>query len=214
MTATHTRANPSPRYRQLLEQYRSMHVEGEIHARLPAEQVFSGQSLPRHSQNIKRLIDEFAARTLLDYGSGKGHQYTRYRVDLGQGQTFPSIPAYWGVDITCYDPGYEPYSKLPAGPFDGVISTDVLEHCPEDDLCWILCELFAFARKFVYANVACYPARKHLANGENAHCTIRGADWWRGQFSRAAMAFADVRYFVLLDEPAAAGGLRQTVIQG
>ena len=44
--------------------------------------------------------------------------------------------------ITCYDPGYEPHSRLPQGKFDGVLCTDVLEHCPQDDLEWIVGELF------------------------------------------------------------------------
>ena len=59
-----------------------------------------------------------------------------------------------------------------------MISTDVLEHCPEDDLAWIVDEIFGFADRFVFANVACYPASKRLPTGENAHCTIKPRDWW------------------------------------
>ncbi len=214
MPATYSREKPSPRYAQLLEQYRAMHVDGEVHAKLPPEQVFGGQSLPRHGQNIKRLIDAYAARTLLDYGSGKGQQYTAYRVDLGVGQTFASIPEYWGVEIRCFDPGYTPFSTLPSGTFDAVISTDVLEHCPEADVPWIVTEMFAYANKFLYANVACYPARKHLANGENAHCTVRPAAWWQTTFAPIAAAFSNIRYYLVLDEPDGQGQLRQTVING
>lgn len=54
-----------------------------------------------------------------------------------------------------------------------MICTDVLEHCPEEDIPWIVDELFAFARKFVYANIACFPARKQLPSGGNAHCTVK-----------------------------------------
>jgi hypothetical protein len=44
-----------------------------------------------------------------------------------------SMKEYWGVEsIRCYDPGYPPFSTLPEGRFDGVICTDVLEHCPEE----------------------------------------------------------------------------------
>src|SRR5437763_1557904 len=79
------------------------------------------------------------------------------------------IAEYWDVDeVRCYDAGYQPYRKLPAGQFDGVISTDVLEHCPEEDLSWILQEIFSFARRFVFLNVACFPARKTLPDGTNA----------------------------------------------
>ena len=59
-----------------------------------------------------------------------------------------------------------------------MICTDVLEHCPEEDLSWIVEEIFNYARRFVYLNVACFPARKTLPSGENAHITIREPDWW------------------------------------
>jgi hypothetical protein len=64
----------------------------------------------------------------------------------------------------------------------------VLEHCPEEDIGWILDELFAFARKFVFANIACFPARKLLPSGGNAHCTVKPAKWWEEVIGRAARA--------------------------
>jgi hypothetical protein len=86
---------------------------------------------------------------------------------------------YWGLTgVHLYDPCYQPYAKLPTTVFDGVISTDMLEHCGEEDIPWIIDEIFSFAKKFVFANVACYPAKKTLPNGENAHCTIKDAKWW------------------------------------
>jgi hypothetical protein len=92
---------------------------------------------------------------------------------------WPSIRAFWGIDeLCCYDPAYAPFNVLPDKKFDGVISTDVLEHCPEEDIPWILDEMFGYATRFVFANVACYPAKKRLPNGENAHCTIRTPEWW------------------------------------
>jgi hypothetical protein len=218
-TALFSRKSPSPRYRELLGQYRDMHVRGEQHHQTPPEQTFAGQSLPRHARNIKQLIHQFQARTLLDYGSGKGAQYGKFEIRDAEGRTYSSIPAYWGVEsLTCYDPGYEPFSELPSGRFDGVLCTDVLEHCPESDLPWIVDELFSYARRFVYANVACYPARKRLANGENAHCTIQSTAWWQDLIGRIAMHYPEVRHYFLLDQPVVQADGRQeiaaTVIQG
>jgi hypothetical protein len=155
----HSRANPSPRYRALLRLYRQMHEEGARHQNLPAEETFDGRSLLPHGGAITALARQHAARTILDYGSGKGLQYKPIRIELEDGQTFDSMAAFWKVDrVTCYDPGYEPFSTLPDGPFDGVVCTDVLDHCPEDDIPWIVDELFSFAEKFIFANVANYPA--------------------------------------------------------
>lgn len=174
----YSRRNPSPRYYELQRLYRMMHEKGEDFLGIPAEQTFPGKSLLPQARHVKRLVQQTDARTILDYGSGKGKQYDArpFRDETG---VWTDIMEFWGIDeVTCYDPCYEPYSKLPEGKFDGVISTDVLEHCPEADLPWIVDEIFSFANKFVFANVACYPAAKRLPNGENAHCTIRPVEWW------------------------------------
>lgn len=184
--AKYTRERPSPRFTELLEQYRAMHRNGDPAKGIAAKQMFDGRSLAPHIRHIKALIARTGASTILDYGSGKGRQYLPIEIAEGGAVRWNSIQAYWGVSaIKCYDPGYEPLAALPQGKFDGVVCTDVLEHCPEQDLGWIVGELFAFADRFVYANVACYPAAKTLPNGENAHCTIRPVDFWRELFEAA-----------------------------
>jgi hypothetical protein len=195
MAARFSRASPSPRYRRLIEQYQLMHVHGETHLGIPPEKTFPGQSLPKEAPRIKALIKLTGARTILDYGAGKGQQYVPLRItDAEERIEYPDIRSFWGVDeIRCYDPGYQPFTQLPTGKFDGVVCTDVLEHCPEEDIPWILDELFAFADKFVYGNVACFPARKRLPSGGNAHCTVKPASWWEEQLARAAGSKA-VRY--------------------
>lgn len=180
------REHPSPRYLALLEIYRDMHVNGAHNLGLPAELTFDGHSLRPFVKRIKRLIDATGARSILDYGSGKGQQYDPAPLDAG-GERWDGVLDYWGVDeVTCFDPGYGPYSKLPSGKFDGVVSTDVLEHCPEEDIGWIVDEIFSFATRFVFLTIACYPAQKLLPNGENAHCTVRTRDWWKEVVERAA----------------------------
>jgi hypothetical protein len=200
MTVRFSRAAPSPRYRRLVEQYQLMHLHGETHLGIPPEETFPGHSLPKEAQSIKRLIKLTGARTILDYGAGKGRQYWPLRIkDDEEGIEYADIRSFWGVsDIRCYDPAYAPFTELPSGRFDGVICTDVLEHCPEEDIPWILDELFAFADKFVYANIACFPARKRLPSGGNAHCTIKPVRWWEEQLAPPASAKPHVRYDVRL----------------
>lgn len=190
-----SRAHPSPRYQELQAMYRQMHEEGEKFIGLPPEKTFPGQSLPPQAPRIKRLIDLTGSANILDYGSGKGMQYRPMPIKVEGGVVYDSIQDYWDVDwIRCYDPAYLPFSELPSGKFDGVISTDVLEHCPEEDIRWILAEIFSFADKFVFANVACYPAKKRLSNGENAHCTIRPPEWWAALIQDIAGHYADVKW--------------------
>lgn len=177
---SYSRANPSPRYVALQELYHAMHREGERFLGIAPEDTFPGSSLAAQAGRIRRLIRKTGALTILDYGSGKGRQYDPRPIKDGEGGEWPSVMDYWDVEeVVCYDPCYPPFSQYPSDQFDGVISTDVLEHCPEEDVPWIVDEIFGFAKRFVFANVACYPARKRLPNGENAHCTIKPVEWWR-----------------------------------
>jgi len=175
----YNRNNPSERYSNLIEQYCQLHVNGETNLNIPPEQTFSGQSLLVQAERIKHIVNKTGAKTILDYGSGKGQQYESAIIQPPDETEKETVMDYWDVDsVHCYDPCYLPYNKLPTSQSDGVICTDVLEHCPEDDIPWIIDEIFSFAKLFVFANIACYPAKKHLPSGENAHCTIRPLEWW------------------------------------
>jgi hypothetical protein len=187
----YSRQEPSARYTALIDMYQDMHQRGETVHRIPAAKTFDGRSLRKEAAKIKRLIERTGARTILDYGSGKGRQYDLKPTVIEQEGEWDSIIDYWGVDeVTCFDPAFPPYSALPTGTFDGVICTDVLEHCPEEDIDWILREIFSYAERFVYLAIACYPAAKQLPNGENAHCTIRPPEWWQDMLKQAAAAAA------------------------
>jgi hypothetical protein len=76
----------------------------------------------------------------------------------------------------------------------------VLEHCPEQDLDWIVDGLFGYAQKFVFANVACFPARKSLPNGENAHCTIRPGSFWKALFEASSARHPGVLWEAWIEE--------------
>jgi hypothetical protein len=192
---TFSRANPSPRYRELVELYRRMHAEGESFLNVPAEETFGGFSLTPHAHLVKELIEGSGSQSILDYGSGKGRQYDQRNVKLATGAVVESILDYWGVDyVHCYDPSYAPVAAVPQGRFDGVVCTDVLEHCPEPDLPWIVDELFAYADRFVFATVTCYPAMKRLPSGENAHCTTKPPEWWIELFQRTAARHPAVKW--------------------
>lgn len=197
---SYTRANPSPRYRELQQMYRQMHEQGETFLGIPPDETFPGKSLLPQAVRIKRLIEATGASTILDYGSGKGRQYEPRPIADDEGGVWPSMLDYWDVDeVVCYDPCYKPYSTLPSDVFDGVVCTDVLEHCPEEDMFWIVGELFAYARRFVYANVACYPASKRLPSGENAHCTIKPLEWWADIFQTVASQHREVTWEVWIE---------------
>ncbi|MEE9301395.1 MAG: class I SAM-dependent methyltransferase [Alphaproteobacteria bacterium] len=207
----YSRANPSPRYRELIRLYERMHAKGLPERGLMADETFKGKSLPRQVVEIKELIDRHGAKSLLDYGAGKAYLYWAKQITFPDGQVFDGLMPYWGIEsIALYDPGYARFNVLPTGRFDAVISTDVLEHCPEEDIPWILAELFSYARRFVFANIACFAAKKSLPNGENAHATVKPPEWWEAAIVKASKRYPDVAYSFIL-ETVGADGLHKTV---
>ena len=193
----YNRERPSPRYFELEAQYRQMHTEGATEQGLAPEDTFDGRSLGPHIQAIRKLTLEHGAKTLLDYGSGKGRLYQQVRVQDQQGKDLGDVLTFWGIEsLACFDFGVEANASLPEEPKDAVISTDVLEHCATEDMPWIVAELFAYARHFVYAAVANYPAHKTLPNGENAHVTLRSRLWWELLFRTVSASHPGIRYTV------------------
>jgi hypothetical protein len=193
-----TRASPSPRYAELLALYREMHLRGDPSAGLPADMTFNGISLRPHVNRIRALIRETGARSLLDYGCGKGFGYQGATVALANNAGQATLQQFWELqEVALYDPAVAEFDALPERNFDAVISTDVLEHCPEEDIDWILADIFAHARLFVFCTVALFPASKKLPSGDNAHVTLKDAAWWRDKFD-AAKGDRALRYILTL----------------
>ena len=158
-------------------------------------QIFDGTSTFHQLPAIKEVLSGRGVRSVLDYGSGKALLYARSGIELPDGTRAHTVRDYLGVDrIECYDPGVTAFSALPDETFDAVISVDVLEHCPQEDVPWILEEMFSRASKVIFATIAAFPAKKTLPNGENAHCTVKPASWWQDQVQRVAGAHPNVAY--------------------
>ena len=197
-----TKERPSERYQELLQLYRRMHEVGRPESGHGPEVTYAGKSLTEHIEPIARLVRETGARTILDYGSGKAGLY-RDSPEHEPGSRYKVMDGWEGATITCYDPGYEPFATPYEGAYDGVITTDVLEHIPEEDIGWVLEELFAHARRFVYAAAACHPAQKFLPDGSNAHCTVQTPEWWRGRMEATARRYPGVKWMLCTQEKSA-----------
>ena len=198
---TYSRENPSPRFRELLGFYAQMHSEGDEATDIPADKMFDGRSLGIHISTIRSLLKRFQARTLLDYGAGKAKHYEKTEFALPDGRKVIGLRQLWNLqEVRLYDPGYAPHAEYPTGSFDAVVCTDVLEHIPEQDLDWVIGDLFRFARSIVYAGVASYPAGKLLPDGSNAHVTLKPAEWWLDKFHACRTASQSKAEFALVVE--------------
>ena len=145
-----------------VELYRQMHSQGH----------FPGHSTKKYSGIIKGLVQKYDAKTLLDFGSGKGMQYDEQK-----------LHEEWGIPKpTLYDPAVKGIESLPNAlrPFDGVICCDVLEHLEGKELAAAVFDASIRAKKFVFFAISTRAAKKTLPDGRNAHLTIQSPDWWQG----------------------------------
>ncbi len=201
-----TRAHPSRESAELVAQYRQMHTGGpEVAGANPQDpQPFAGNSLEKHVGRIAELIRRHQAQTLLDYGAGKGATY-RPLEGADAGGAMRAHPDWQGVTVRCYDPGHPPFAKLDDTVHDGVISTDVVEHLAVFDVPWVLDEIFGHSRRFVYIVAACYPARKVLPNGRNAHTVQQLPSWWHSQMALTARRYPEVDWVLVCETKTAMG---------
>jgi hypothetical protein len=161
--------NPTNKHEYYIDQYKQLHTRID---------TFTGISIRYYVKDIDVLIKSSQPKTLLDFGCGKGKQYT----DESLRQKWGKLPhELWGIMPTLYDPAVPAYSYLPKGKFGGVICTDVMEHVPEDSVDLVLDQIISRADKFVFIAIATYVGKAtslKLPNGEQPHITVYNDEWW------------------------------------
>ena len=139
------------------EQYRELNAE--LHARNPRY----GTSGEAWAPAIAQVAESYGARTILDYGSGKG--------TLAQ-----ALPAGM-FDVREYDPAVAGKDGEPQ-PAQMVACTDVLERIEPEFLDHVLNHLCEMTENVAFLVVATALAQKTLADGRNAHLIVEPARWW------------------------------------
>jgi len=132
--------------------------------------TMSGRTTVKNSDKIKEVIQKVKPFNILDYGCGKGWQYTR-----------DEVHKEWNIPMpTLYDPYVEEYSKLPGVGtkyFDLVLCVDVMEHILPEEVDEVLHSVF-FLGNFVYFHIDTKPALKEFSCGTNFHTSLHEKDWW------------------------------------
>jgi len=150
---------------------------------------WAGKSVGGYASSIRQLVDEYQATSLLDYGCGKGLQYTRPTVYKGTNveQTFDQ---YLGIsNVYRYDPCVEHHNQLPSADqkFDAVILTQVLPFIPDDDIHWVKDLLMSYTGKFCfignYDPVRPVKQSKQALMDPKYFRVQRTMDWYYDQFA-------------------------------
>lgn len=160
------------------------------HAKMHGLGHFSGLSMLPQFKRIEGLVRAHGIKTLIDWGCGGGQQYEH---QLDGTRPVKDMLAAAGLEKIClYDPAVPKFAEVPTAPGDMVVSTDVLEHIEENDLDAAIEALFRLTTKVLFVSVACYPAKKMLPDGRNAHATVQPPEWWKAKFETHSARFPNV----------------------
>ena len=115
---------------------------------------WAGYDVVKYQKKIKDLVDCYDAKTILDYGCGKGMQY-KEPLPYASENNWQTFDEYLGVTVYKYDPCVPEHSTLPpvGTKFDGVICTQVLSSIPDDDMTWVRDLLEGYATKFCFVGL-------------------------------------------------------------
>lgn len=118
---------------------------------------------------MQPVIEKYQPSSILDFGCGQGALLNSMQ------------QAYPDVRINGYDPGNHLHSEIPKQSFDMIVSNDVFEHIEPEYLSSTL-QLINDTMNIVgWFRIACYPAKKSLPDGRNAHLIVESPAWWRQQ---------------------------------
>lgn len=146
---------------------------------------WAGLDTIKYQKQIKDLVKKYNAKTLLDYGCGKGEQY-RQLLPYHNSDKDQTFDQWLGVKVYCYDPCVAEYSYLPpAGTkFDGVICSQVLGTIPDDDLPWVAKTLESYTKDFCFIslNYQRPPKEKKLMFDPKFYRAKRTREFFKAQF--------------------------------
>ena len=163
------------------------------------EKVYNDFQLRKFRHICKQQISDEKIKTVLDYGGG-GSDWDAPGFDPGTKQ---SAKQFFQIQrVHTFEPARGLMEKKKA---DCVVCMDVLEHIFIEDIPKVVSELFSLSKKLLVVNVACYKAAALLPNGENAHITVRGADWWKGVFDVISSNYIDIKVFLICSNTFSSG---------
>ena len=151
---------------------------------------WGGDDCKNYHNQIRYLMNKYNAKTVLDYGCGKGRQYKEF-VSYGLPEYQVSEPMTFDTRINAesvykFDPCVEKFDIEPLGQqFDAVICTQVLGGIPDADMSWLRDKLMNYATKFVFIglhSVNILPKSKKRMYDARYVNYNRTVEWYQNQF--------------------------------
>jgi|688.fasta_scaffold41149_4 hypothetical protein len=139
------------------EEYKVLQVKAHV------DKPDWGRASVAYAGNVADFCKHYGTKLILDYGCGK--------------QRLRDCMVPYNIEVTGYDPGIEGLDTPPV-PHDYVVCIDVLEHVEPECVDAVLDDLLRVTKKVGLLTISTLPARATLADGSNAHRTVRPMKWW------------------------------------
>lgn len=151
---------------------------------------WDGRDSVMYQRQIKDVIDLHECKTLLDYGCGKGAQWTvpaRFFHSTNNEKQICMFQDYLNItSIYKYDPCVPEFDSAPEKKqkFDIVMCTQVLTYIPDKDLSWVKQLLMNHTGKacFIGLHSITPKSKKQIYNPE-FFSESRTEEWYKNQFS-------------------------------
>ena len=148
-------------------------------------------------KKIRSIALNYEAKTMVDYGAGKGTLKIAFEV------ADSILEEPMNIVITEFDPAFKKLKHLPASA-DLIVCLDVMEHVEEDKVDNTISFISSITQKAAYFTISTRLSKKSLPNGQNAHITVHDETWWTEKLEK---------HFVIIDlEITRKGELRYEVV--
>lgn len=188
-----TAARPSAAYTALLDRI----TQSDDHNRPWDGSLSPGWGLEEEIRGVQELVAASGARSVLAYGFA------------GRPEAWSLVQALRARDsslvVACGDLATSAAAGQPTRQYDGVVCADVLEYLPDEDVPWVLGEVFARARQFVYVAVV-HGSRTRVWTGEiPLPSQAREESWWLTHLAAASARHPTIHWRLVFHTRTALG---------
>jgi len=178
-----TADRPSAQYTSLLTRLRQSRASQDT----SGQQAVCSQASAKKPEGLQSLIEKTEPETLLEYCFA---DVTAAEPIAGQDS----------ITVTQYDPVDTSGDERLDDCYDGVVCMEALNYIPDEDVPWVIEDLFGRARQFIYVVIDNAPREKRLADGTCLHSRPRDLNWWQNGFKKAAGRHPRVQWKLVFND--------------
>ena len=149
-----------------------------------AHPKWTGLGTEQYKKQIETLRDRYNIRTALDFGCGKGYQYTEQQFDKQV-----------GIAVTTYDPCIHGLDKWPEGKWDMVWALDCLPMVPRKDLPWLYEAMRQWARFAILVGVQL--GRPPKVSKQKAYAQVDISKKWEDMWCGGVENWTDPKFHLI-----------------